>query len=101
MLSPDPSDTEPAVGLLGCFGPDYGPSYGRLIAGYSPYSYGWPVYAYGYTPTFVVHHPWEEHHANGHPGYFYHGPVGGPRVVGAHTGPFGMHVAWGTRGGHH
>ena len=63
ILSPDPSDTEPAVGLLGCFGPDYGPSYGRLIAGYSPYSYGWPVYAYGYTPTFVVHHPWEEHHA--------------------------------------
>ena len=84
--------------LLGCFGPDYGPSYGYPIAGYSPYSYGWPVYAHGYTPTFVVHHPWEEHHANGHPGYFY--PVRGPHVVGAHVGAFGGHVGGEHKGGH-
>ena len=38
---------------------------------------------------------------NGHPGYFYHGPVGSPRVVGAHAGPFGMHVGMGHESAHH
>jgi hypothetical protein len=72
--------------LSGCFGPDYGPTYGYPTYGYSPYSYGVPVYARGYAPTFAVHHPWEEHHGKGHHESFYHGPPA-PRVAGPHYGP--------------
>jgi hypothetical protein len=55
------------LGLSGCVGPGYGPTYGYPAYGYAPYSYGFPVYASGYQPDFVVHHPWEDHHAYGHP----------------------------------
>jgi hypothetical protein len=56
--------------LSGCVGPGYDPLYG---GGFAPYSYGFPVRAGGYHPDFIVHHPWEEHHAYGHPGNFFHG----------------------------
>jgi hypothetical protein len=93
-------------GLTGCFVPSYGPTYGYPSSGYSPYSYGWPVYAHGYAPEFTVHHPWEEHHAHGHPESFFHGPVGAPHPAGGPAGRFGGHPASGHagaggRGGHH
>jgi len=62
------------------------PSYG-----YAPYSYGWwPRWGNVYEPGFVVHHPWEEHHAYGHPGSFFHGGGGG-----GHVGSGGGHVGGG------
>jgi hypothetical protein len=76
-------------GLAGCFGPDYGPTYGYPTTGYSPYSYGLPVYARGYAPVFTVHHPWEEHHEQGHHESFYHGPAPAPRVAVRPTGRAG------------
>jgi hypothetical protein len=79
-------------GLGGCFGPDYGPTYGYPMTGYAPYSYGLPVYARGYTPSFTVHHPWEEHHAHGHNVTFFHPPPG-PQL--GHVG--GGHTAQGHR----
>jgi hypothetical protein len=60
------------AGLSGCLGPDYGPTYGYPAFGYAPYSYGYPIYTRGYQPDFTVHHPWEEHHAYGHPAHFFH-----------------------------
>jgi hypothetical protein len=57
--------------------PDY-PSYG-----YAPYSWGWGN-TWGYDPTFVVHHPWEEHYGVGHHTEFYHTEVG-------HVGGGGFH----------
>jgi len=60
--------------LSGCVGPEYGPTYGYPAYGYAPYSYEFPVYAGGYQPDFIVHHPWEEHHAYGHPANFFRGP---------------------------
>ena len=61
------------AGLSGCGGPGYY-TYGYPSYGYAPYSYGFPVYASGYQPAFVVHHPWEDHHAYGHPAHFYRAP---------------------------
>jgi hypothetical protein len=87
-------------GLPGCFGPDYGPSYGYPTSGYSPYSYGLPVYTSGYAPNFVVHHPWEEHHTVGHPGNFFHERAVAPHSVGGHVGGFGGHIGGGHGGGH-
>jgi len=55
------------AGLSGCVGPEYGPTYAYPAYGYAPYSYGFAVYTRGYQPDFVVRHPWEEHHAYGHP----------------------------------
>ena len=60
--------------LSGCVGPEYGPTYGYPAYGYAPYSYEFPVYAGGYQPDFIVHHPWEEHHAYRHPANFFRGP---------------------------
>jgi hypothetical protein len=65
-------------GLGGCFGPDYGPTYGYPTSGFAPYSYGFPVLSHGYAPNFAVHHPWEEHHEVGHAETFYHAPAGRP-----------------------
>ena len=59
------------AGLSGCVGPEYGPTYAYPAYGYAPYSYGFAVYTRGYQPDFVVRHPWEEHHAYGHPAHFY------------------------------
>jgi hypothetical protein len=102
-----------AFGLFvsGC-GPVYGypdyPSYG-----YAPYSYGWGN-SWGYEPTFVVHHPWEDHYDVGHHETFYHTPVapvghevgsyGGGAVHGeaVHGGGGGGHAGGGGHGdGHH
>ena len=83
-------------GLGGCFGPDYGPTYGYPTTGYSPYSYGLPVYARGYAPAFTVHHPWEEHHGAGHHESFYRGPAEAPHFAGGQVGGGG-----GNRGGAH
>jgi hypothetical protein len=80
-------------GLGGCFGPDYFPTYGYPTPGFSPYSYNLPVYASGYAPVFVVHHPWEEHHGPGHHESFYHGPAVAPHAAGQIGGDHG--------GGHH
>jgi hypothetical protein len=85
--------------LAGCFGPDYGPTYGYPTYGYSPYSYGVPVYARGYSPDFTVHHPWEEHHGGGHHESFYHGPPAAPHFAGAHPGS--GHAPGGHEGEHH
>ena len=85
-------------GLVGCFGPDFGPTYGYPTYGYSPYSYGVPVYAGGYAPNFVVHHPWEEHHGGGHHESFYHGPPVAPHFAGAHPGAGPVR---GAHGGEH
>jgi hypothetical protein len=85
--------------LSGCFGPDYGPTYGYPTYGYSPYSYGVPVYAGGYAPTFAVHHPWEEHHGEGHHESFYHSPPA-PRLPGPHVG-YGPHPSGPHAGGPH
>jgi hypothetical protein len=87
-------------GLVGCFGPDYGPTYGYPTYGYSPYSYGVPVYARGYSPVFAVHHPWEEHHGEGHHETFYHGPPETPHFAGPHGGA-GPHPGGAHDGGHH
>lgn len=80
-------------GLAGCFGPDYFPASGYPAAGYSPYSYGSPVYARGYAPVFTVHHPWEEHHGGGHHENFYRAPVQAPHLAGRAATP-------GFAGGH-
>jgi hypothetical protein len=88
-------------GLVGCFGPDYGPTYGYPTNGYSPYSYGLPVYARGYDPTFTVHHPWEEHHGAGHHQSFYRGPVEAPHPIGPHAGNVGGHPVGAHGGGYH
>ncbi len=48
----------------GCGEPGYG-YYGHPGYGYAPYSYGWPVYTRGYSPVFIDHHPWEDHHYGG------------------------------------
>jgi len=88
-----------AWALVGCFGPDYGPTYGYPTYGYSPYSYGVPVYARGYAPVFTVHHPWEEHHGEGHHESFYHGPAEAPHQAGPHAGR-GGHSGGGDGGGH-
>lgn len=65
------------LALAGCFGPGYAPTYGYPSYGYAPYSYGW--YARGYRPDFILHHPWEEHHAPGHNvSFFRPSPAGGP-----------------------
>ncbi len=85
-------------GLGGCFGPDYGPTYGYPTYGYSPYSYGWPIYASGYAPVFAVHHPWEEHHGDGHHLSFVHGPEEAPHFTG---GDLGGHTGGIHGGGHH
>lgn len=69
-------------GLGGCETPGYGPDY--PVYGYAPYAYVWPLYVDGYAPVFIVHHPWEAHHAYGHPGNFFHGFAGRP--LGAHAG---------------
>jgi hypothetical protein len=91
-----------AIGLIstlgGCFGPDYGPTYGYPTYGYSPYSYGLPVYAGGYAPAFVEHHPWEDHHSQGHHDTFYRPPgevsrFGVPHV-GASVPERGPHENW-------
>lgn len=84
-------------GLSGCFGPDYSPSYGYPGYGYSPYSYGFPVYTSGYAPTFIVHHPWEEHHIHGHSESFYHPAPAAPHY-GGEVG--GMHPGAVHGGGH-
>lgn len=72
--------------LAGCVGPAYGPTYGYPEYGYAPYSYGYPVYTGGYRPDFDAHHVWEEHHAVGHPGSFYHAPAPAPHFSGGHPG---------------
>jgi hypothetical protein len=79
------------LGLSGCVGPGYGPTYGYPEYGYAPYSYGFPVYASGYRPDFGVHHPWEDHHAYGHPAHF-----GG---FAGHPGGGGFHGGGGGHGG--
>lgn len=79
------------AGLSGCAGPGYGPTYGYPAYGYAPYSYGFTVYASGYQPDFIVHHPWEEHHAYGHPAHFYRAPE---------TPHFAGHPAGGGFAGH-
>jgi hypothetical protein len=61
--------------LSGCFGPGYDPLYGD---GFAPYSYSLGRYH----PDFIVHHPWEEHHAFGHPGNFFRGGHPGGGVAG-------------------
>jgi hypothetical protein len=92
-----------ACGLIGCFGPAYGPTYGYPDYGYAPYAYGWPIYARGYEPDFDEHHRWEEHHEFGHPHSFYHGPEGGHfgghpgGHFGGHPGGFGGHGGGGHR----
>jgi hypothetical protein len=73
-------------GLGGCLGPDYGPTYGYPTHGYSPYSYGLPVYAGGYAPAFAVRHPWEEHHGEGHHQSFFRGPAVAPHFAGGFSG---------------
>ncbi|HVA84381.1 MAG TPA: hypothetical protein VNF28_05735 [Candidatus Binataceae bacterium] len=85
-------------GLGGCLGPGYGPTYGYPDYGYSPYSYGWPVYARGYEPMFNVHHPWEEHHGFGHNESFFHSPEGGGHSFG-HGGGEGRGYGGGGHGG--
>jgi hypothetical protein len=85
-------------GLAGCFGPAYGPTYGYPDNGYAPYSYGWPVYARGYAPVFVVHHPWEEHHEGGHRTNFFHGPPDGAHF-GGHAGSVSGHMGGAHDGG--
>jgi hypothetical protein len=76
------------AGLSGCVGPGFG--YGYPTYGYAPYSYGFPVYSGGYQPDFVVHHPWEDHHAYGHPAHFeaphFAGHPGGGFGGGGHGG---------------
>ena len=62
--------------------PGYGPDY--PVYGYAPYAYVWPLYVDGYAPAFIVHHPWEDRHAYGHTGNFFHGFAGPP--LGAHAG---------------
>jgi hypothetical protein len=84
-------------GLGGCLGPDYGPTYGYPTHGYSPYSYGLPVYAGGYAPAFAVHHPWEEHHGEGHHQSFFRGPAVAPHFAGGHAGGFSGHGGGGHR----
>jgi len=79
--------------LSGCFGPGYDPAYGY---GYAPYSYGYPVYTHGYHPDFIVRHPWEEHHAYGHPGNFYRSPHSAAHGPAEHGGGGG-----GGHGGRH
>jgi hypothetical protein len=79
-----------AYGVSGC-GPDYG-YYGYPGYGYAPYSYSWV--GRGYDPVFVVHHPWEDHHGDGHHTEFYH--AGG--AIG-HAGGNGFHGGGGG-GGH-
>ena len=86
-------------GIGGCVGPDYGPTYGYPGYGYSPYSYGWPIYARGYAPVFAVHHPWEEHHAHGHNESFFHPSASGGHSFG-HGGGYGGHTGDGHGGGH-
>jgi len=88
------------VGLMGCFGPDYGPTYGYPTHGYSPYSYGVPVYARGYAPGFTEHHPWEEHHGEGHHQSFFRAPVEAPHVAGRQVSGVGGHRGGGHGGGH-
>jgi hypothetical protein len=88
-------------GLSGCFGPDYGPTYGYPSSGYAPYSYGVPVYARGYDPVFTVHHPWEEHHGEGHHESFFRGPMEAPHVAPGPVGRFGGHPGGAHDGGHH
>jgi hypothetical protein len=88
-------------GLGGCYGPDYGPTYGYPTNGFSPYSYGVPVYARGYAPTFDVHHPWEEHHGEGHHESFFRGPVEAPHVAARPVGVVHGYRAVGHAGDHH
>jgi hypothetical protein len=61
----------------GCGEPRYGyHDYPRY--GFAPYSYGWPIYARGYSPVFIDHHPWEDHHFGpGHHETFGGGQIGG------------------------
>lgn len=87
----------------GCGEPGYG-YYGHPGYGYAPYSYGWPIYARGYSPLFRDHHDWEDHHfgpghhetfGGGHPGGFGGGHIG-HFGGGGHMGGFG-----GGHGGGH
>jgi hypothetical protein len=79
----------------GCF-PVYGGGYGYPEYGYAPY-WGW--WGWGY-PGFRVHHPWEEHHGDGHHTEFYHGGgVGHEAGGGFHGGGGGGHGGGGG-GGH-
>jgi hypothetical protein len=90
--------TVSAFVLSGC-GPTYDypgyPSYG-----YAPYSWGWGN-TWGYDPTFVVHHPWEDHYDVGHHTTFYHTPVG--HEVGGYHGGGAVHseALHGGGGGFH
>jgi hypothetical protein len=88
-------------GLGGCFGPDYGPSYGYPTAGYAPYSYGVPVYARGYAPVFIVHHPWEQHHEEGHHESFVQRPAEAPHPAGPHAGGFSAYRGEAHGDNHH
>ena len=87
--------------LSGCFGPDYGPTYGYPTSGYSPYSYGLPTYTRGYAPDFDVHHPWEQHHGEGHHESFYHGPPEAPHLAEHHVGGPVEHAGGERAGAHH
>ncbi len=73
-------------GLAGCFVPP-GYGHGYPVAGYAPYSYGWPVYGRGYAPVFAVHHPWEAHFqgVEHHTSFVHAGGYGGPAAAG-HSG---------------
>jgi hypothetical protein len=85
--------------VSGCVGPGYGPTYGYPAYGYAPYSYGFPVYASGYQPDFIVHHPWEEHHAYGHPAHFFPNPETPHFASHPPGGGFAEHPAGGGSGG--
>src|SRR6266851_164229 len=80
--------------------PGYG-YYGHPGYGYAPYSYGWPVYTRGYSPVFIDHHPWEDHHyGGGHHQTFGGGHPGG-LGGGGHMGGFGGGHGGGGHGGGH
>ena len=80
--------------LSGC-GPVYDyPDYPHY--GYAPYSWGWGN-TWGYEPTFVVHHPWEDHYDVGHHTYFYRTPAG--HEVGGFHGGEAVHGGGGYHGG--
>jgi hypothetical protein len=87
-------------GISGCGAPRYD-YYDNPGYGFAPYSYGWPIYARGYSPVFIDHHSWEDHQfgaghhetfGGGHPGGF-----GG----GGHMGGFGGGHGGGGHGGGH
>lgn len=63
-----------ACTAIGC-GPYYGDGFGY---GYPAYGYAPPLWGgWGYSPSFVVHHPWEEHYyGGGHHTFFYDGGGG-------------------------